>query len=121
MLDLIIKLIDKLNCISNTKRIEILENRIDYLDNHMYTKEWIDKLQENIQDKHVIEMTNLNKTLYEMSAHLKDNHNALMKKYEESDKRITGNAIKLSGIETAINLMTHSNPIASSKKTTWRP
>lgn len=120
-MDLIVKLIDKFNCISNTKRIDILEKRMDYLDEHVYTKEWIDKLQETIQDKHVIEVSNLNKTLNELSSQLKDNHTALIKKYEESDTRITGNAIKLSGIETAINMMTRSNPIASRRKTTWRP
>jgi len=121
MIDIIVKLIDKLNCISNTKRIELLEKRMDHLDENVYTKGWIDKLQETNEEKHIIEVSNLDKTLSEMTLNLKENHTALMKKYEESDKRITGNAIKLSGIETAINMMHNIKPIASSRKTTWRP
>lgn len=105
MWDLIGKVIEKLNCINNTKRIETLEQKVEHIENKMeheyYTKEWVDKLNEdNEKAQYSVE-----RAISELTSNIKDNHNVLMKKYDKSDERITNNAIQLSSIQTAIDMM----------------
>lgn len=123
MWELIGKLIEKLNCINNTKRIETLEKKVEHIENKMdheyYTKEWVDKLNEdNEKAQYGVE-----RAISELTSNIKDNHNVLIKKYDKSDERITNNAVQLSSIQTAINMMT--GPILVSTKnrqsTIWKP
>lgn len=120
MWDLIGKVIEKLNCINNTKRIETLEKKVEDIEVKMeqeyYTKNWIDKLNEdNEKAQYSVE-----RAITELTSNIKDNHNVLMKKYDKSDERITNNAIQLSSIQTAIDMMN-----GSAKKTQrtpkWKP
>jgi polyhydroxyalkanoate synthesis regulator phasin len=123
MWDLIGKLIEKLNCINNTRRIETLEKKVENIENKMdheyYTKEWVDKLNEdNEKAQYGVE-----RAISELTSSIKDNHNVLIKKYDKSDERITNNAVQLSSIQTAINMM--NGPILVSNKnrqsTNWKP
>ena len=125
MWDLIGKLIEKLNCINNTARIENLEKRVDHVENKMdyeyYTKEWVNKINDdNEKTQHQL-ITSLEKAVTDMSMNIKENHNVLMTKYDKSDKRITDNAIQLSSIQTAINMMNDNKPRIISKQRTWKP
>lgn len=125
MWDLIGKVIEKFNCINNTKRIENLEKRVEHVENKMdheyYTKEWVNKLNEdNEKTQHQL-MTSLEKAVTDMSTSIKENHNTLIQKYDQSDKRITDNAIQLSSIQTAINMMNNNKPRIIGKQRTWKP
>jgi hypothetical protein len=123
MWELIGKLIEKLNCINNTKRIETLEKKVEHIENKMdheyYTKEWVDKLNEDNEKAQY----NVERAFTELTSSIKDNHNVLIKKYDKSDERITNNAVQLSSIQTAINMM--NGPILVSNKnrqsTNWKP
>ena len=123
MWDLIGKLIEKLNCINNTRRIETLEKKVENIENKMdheyYTKEWVDKLNEDNEKAQY----NVERAFTELTSSIKDNHNVLIKKYDKSDERITNNAVQLSSIQTAINMM--NGPILVSNKnrqsTNWKP
>lgn len=105
MIELFTKLIDKFNCISNTRRIESLEERMKAVEGNVYTKEWIDKLNTANDEKHEIQMSNVEKAIQDLSLGLKENHTALITKYDQSERRITENAIKLSGIDASLKLM----------------
>lgn len=113
MIELFTKLVDKFNCISNTRRIESLEERMKVVEGNVYTKEWIDQLNTTNEEKHEIQMSNVEKAIHEMSLGLKENHLALMSKYDQSERRITENAIKLSGIDASLQMM---NDMTRSRK-----
>ena len=113
------KLADKLNCINLSKRVQTLEDKIDKMQEEYYTKEWIDHLNESNEEKHTIQMSNLEKAIHEMSSNLKENHKTLIDKYERSDQRITDNAVKLSSIDTALSIISQQQ--LQVKKQIWRP
>lgn len=108
MIELFSKLVEKFNCISNTRRIESLEDRMKTMEGNVYTKEWIDNLNMNMDEKHHMQMSSVEKAIQELSSGLKENHQTLLSKYDQSERRITENAIKLSGIDASIQLMTRS-------------